>query len=344
MKLEVDIEKRLGSFHLKVRFTSTAAISAILGSSGCGKSMTLKCIAGIEKPDRGRIVLDGRVLFSSEDKIDLPPQERRVGYLFQSYALFPMMSVKKNILTGLKKVKEKDEKERRYKDVLSLLRIEELEELKPWQLSGGQQQRVALARIIVSDPDLLLLDEPFSALDTSLRETLQPELKALILSVGKQALLVTHSQSEASRLSSYIALMNKGEVLLEGKTEEVFASPLSREGAILTGYKNITTANWINEHTLYLPLWGFNLSFDKNINKDIKAIAFRSDAIKIGGKLKLEVLDRLEEAGNTILISRFDSMAPSLPPLWWRCRKEDLPKEDSISVSLDLSSVAFLIS
>ena len=123
MALEVDIEKRLGSFHLRAAFSCGREFMGILGASGCGKSMTLKCIAGIEKPDRGRIVLDSRVLFDSEKRITLPPQQRRVGYLFQDYALFPGMTVRENILCGLHREKDKQKREKRTEDMLELLRL-----------------------------------------------------------------------------------------------------------------------------------------------------------------------------------------------------------------------------
>ena len=152
MSLSVDIRKRLGSFTLDVNFTAERGITSLLGASGCGKSMTLKCIAGIEKPDEGVIELDGRTLYDSAKGINLPPQARRVGYLFQNYALFPNMTVRQNILCGLNREKDRAVKQRRLREMLKMMQLEGFEERKPAQLSGGQQQRVALARILVSDP------------------------------------------------------------------------------------------------------------------------------------------------------------------------------------------------
>ena len=160
MSLLVEIEKQLGNFHLNVRFQAETETLALLGASGCGKSMTLKCIAGIMTPDRGRIVLNGRVLFDSEAGIDLPPQQRRVGYLFQNYALFPTMTVEKNILCGIRSG-SKAEKNAALTATLHRFRLEGLEKRYPAQLSGGQQQRVALARILCTRPEAILLDEPF---------------------------------------------------------------------------------------------------------------------------------------------------------------------------------------
>lgn len=147
MSLYVDIEKRLGTFHLRAQFEAPDKTMALLGASGCGKSMTLKCIAGIVTPDRGRIVLGDRVLFDSEKHIDLTPQQRRVGYLFQQYALFPTMTVEQNILCGIRSG-DRAEKRRVLAEKLRLFRLEGLEKKHPAQLSGGQQQRVALARIL----------------------------------------------------------------------------------------------------------------------------------------------------------------------------------------------------
>ena len=164
MKLWVDIEKRLPGFHLQVQFAADAEATALLGASGCGKSMTLRCIAGVERPDKGRICLGDRVLFDSEAGIDLPPQQRGVGLLFQNYALFPNMTVEQNILCGLKAERDKAARKARCAGMLRALRLEELASRRPAELSGGQQQRTALARILVGKPNILMLDEPFLSL------------------------------------------------------------------------------------------------------------------------------------------------------------------------------------
>ena len=194
MSLSVDIEKRLGDFTLRVAFETNGGVLGLLGASGCGKSMTLKCIAGIEKPDSGRIVLDGRTLFDANQHINLPPQQRQVGYLFQNYALFPNMTVRQNILCGLRAQKDKAKREQALEEIVALLQLQGLEDRRPAQISGGQAQRAALARILVSRPKLLMLDEPFSALDTHLRVQLQMQMRALLAGFGGDVLLVTHSR------------------------------------------------------------------------------------------------------------------------------------------------------
>ncbi len=233
MKLTVDIKKDFGSFVLTSSFETEDLITGFLGSSGSGKSMTLKCIAGIVTPDEGYIALDGRVLFDSSKRISIRPQDRKVGYLFQNYALFPTMSVKKNIMCGLIREKDKGQKKRKYDESISLLHLEGLENRLPFQLSGGQAQRVALARIIVSEPDLLLLDEPFSALDAFLRKNLQTELLEVLQNLGKQAILVTHSAREVRRMTTNLFVMKDGRIIRRGRTEEVFSDPRSDDCRVL---------------------------------------------------------------------------------------------------------------
>ncbi len=233
MKLTVDIKKDFGSFALSSSFETEDLLTGFLGSSGSGKSMTLKCIAGIVTPDEGYIALDDRVLFDSRKKINIRPQERKVGYLFQNYALFPSMTVKKNIYCGLVREKNREEKKQRYDEAIALLNLEGLENRLPSQLSGGQAQRVALARIIVSEPDLLLLDEPFSALDAFLRRNLQTELLEVLENLGKQAILVTHSAREVRRMTTALFVMKGGEIIRRGTTEEVFQDPQSDDCRVL---------------------------------------------------------------------------------------------------------------
>ena len=206
MSISVDIEKKLGSFYLRVAFEAENETMALLGASGCGKSMTLRCIAGIVRPDRGRIVLNGRTLFDSERHIDLPPQQRGVGYLFQQYALFPHMTVEKNVCAGTREGTRAERKAATQR-ILRTLGLEELAQRLPANLSGGQQQRAALARILVGKPEILLLDEPFSALDYQTRLAVSGDIAQIIRREHKTALLVTHDISEAISLSDRIVVL-----------------------------------------------------------------------------------------------------------------------------------------
>lgn len=257
MALLVSIEKTLGGFHLSADFGTDGGVLALLGASGCGKSLTLRCIAGIERPDRGRIVLDGRTLFDSERHICLPPRERRVGFLFQQYALFPNMSVRQNIACG---VRDRRERDARTSEMISRMQLEGMEKKKPWQLSGGQQQRVALARILVNDPDLLLLDEPFSALDAHLRFRMEQEVRQIIRGFGKPVILVSHDRDEVFRLADRIAVMADGRIETIGERHAVFADPVTRSGALLTGCKNVSPARRTESGKVFAQDWGIELA------------------------------------------------------------------------------------
>ena len=237
MSLSVDIEKKLGAFTLHSKFEAPDETMALLGASGCGKSMTLKCIAGIVTPDRGRIVLGDRVLFDSEKKINLPPQQRKVGYLFQQYALFPNMSVEQNILCGIRSG-DKAEKRRVLAEKIRMFRLEGLEKEHPAQLSGGQQQRVALARAVVIEPSVLLFDEPLSNLDAKLRESMRDELRALQQRLGITSLYVTHDQSEAMAISDKVVIMKDGVICQQGTPQEIYEQPASRFVANFIGKAN----------------------------------------------------------------------------------------------------------
>ncbi len=330
MSLHVDIRKRLGGFTLDAAFTAEKGITSLLGASGCGKSMTLKCIAGIEKPDEGVIELDGRVLFDSEKKINLPPQARRVGYLFQNYALFPNMTVRQNILCGLNREKDRALKEKRLRDMLRMMRLEGLEQRKPAQLSGGQQQRAALARILVSDPQILLLDEPFSALDAHLRDSLKVELRGLLEDFGREVLMVTHDRSEAYNMSREIAVMDRGRLLTVKPTKELFADPGSVPAAVLTGCKNIAAAKRVGEHTVEVPDWGVRLETKQRVGEGLRAVGVRAHYFNPSAsqnRFPVRFVEEMEEPFETIIQFRYAEQSPDSPPVWWRLGKDKRPQE-----------------
>ncbi len=208
--LTVDIEKKLDRFTLKAKFRTEKEIAALFGASGAGKSMTLKCIAGIVKPDRGRITLNGRVLFDSERHIDLPPQKRRVGYLFQDYALFGNMTVKGNIKAGLRSLPRR-EREEKAEEYLERFHLSSLADKRPDEISGGEKQRTALARIFASSPQALLLDEPFSSLDALLKLELLPYIRELLAEFGGETVLVSHQIDEVIRLCGSVTPITDGE-------------------------------------------------------------------------------------------------------------------------------------
>lgn len=238
MSLQVNIKKRLGSFTLESAFAMDGGVLGLLGASGCGKSMTLKCIAGIEKPDEGRIVLDGRVLYDSAAHINLPPQQRHVGYLFQNYALFPNMTVRQNILAGLHHEKDRRKREKAMQDAVHFFQLDGLEARRPNQLSGGQQQRVALARALVVEPGVLLFDEPLSNLDAKLRVQMRTEIRRIQQKLGITAIYVTHDQSEAMSISDRIIIMQKGVIAQIGTPMEIYYHPVNEFVADFIGEAN----------------------------------------------------------------------------------------------------------
>jgi len=230
--LSVSFTKELRGFSLSVSFSSSALVSALFAPSGSGKTLTLKAIAGLVKPDWGKIAVGGEVFFDSERGINLSPQERRVGFLFQDYALFPHLTVRENVAFGAKS-REKVE------ELLSSLRIEEIADRYPSQISGGQKQRVALARALAIEPRLLLLDEPFSAIDAPLKEELYGELLKVLEEFKIPTLLVSHDVGELFRLSEWIVVMRRGRVIGEGSPSLLFLSPPDLESARLLGHVNI---------------------------------------------------------------------------------------------------------
>jgi molybdate transport system ATP-binding protein len=236
--LEVDIAKDYGSFQLRVALSAGRDVLVLFGPSGSGKSVTLRSIAGLIRPDSGRIVIDGRSVFDAAAGIDLPPLRRAAGMVVQSYALFPHMSVADNIAFGLSG-RPRRAREARVRELLSLLDIEDLHDRRPAQISGGQAQRVALARALAPEPRLLLLDEPFSALDTGIRVNLRRELARLQRELGLTVLFVTHDLREAYNLADRIAVFERGRVLQIGSRDEVFNHPASAAVARITDVRNI---------------------------------------------------------------------------------------------------------
>ena len=329
MKLEVDIEKQLGNFLLRSSFAVEGATFALLGASGCGKTMTLKCIAGIEKPDRGHIELDGVVLFDSEKHINLPPQKRKVGYLFQNYALFPNMTVRQNILCGLQREKDRAVKEQKLQNMLKLMQLQGLEKHKPAQLSGGQQQRVALARIMVNEPRMLMLDEPFSALDAHLRDSLKIELRDMLQNFGREVLMVTHSREEAYNMSTRIAVMDHGRLLGLKGTKELFADPGSIPAAILTGCKNIAKARKTGDFEVEVPEWGVRMTTAQPVGDNIQGIGIRAHYFNTAtsqNRNRVVYQEEMEEPFEMIIQFRFEKQSPESAPVWWRMSKEKKPQ------------------
>ncbi|NLI53361.1 MAG: ATP-binding cassette domain-containing protein [Clostridiales bacterium] len=263
MSLSVNIIKRLPGFTLNVSFTAEAGVTALLGASGSGKSMTLRCIAGVEKPDEGRISLDGRVLFDAGKGIDLPPQARKVGYLFQRYALFPNMTVLQNIDAGLSL--EKDARVRKHKreSLISRFHLDGLEGRYPRELSGGQMQRVALCRMLAGEPEAILLDEPFAALDSHLRWQLEREVRQTLSEFPGVALLVSHDRGEVYRMSGRVCVLNAGTSEPLSATQELFERPRTLQAALISGCKNCASAELLGSGRVRVPDWNVTLACEE---------------------------------------------------------------------------------
>ena len=225
MTLSVDIRKQLGDFQLEAQFQAEEEALALLGASGSGKSITLRCIAGILRPDEGVIRLDGETLFDSAARIDLPPQRRNVGYLFQQYALFPNMTAAQNIAAA---VRDRQNAPAVTADLLRRFRLEEAAALRPRQLSGGQQQRCALARILASSPKAILLDEPFAGIDPIAVADIQGMI-AHLAKRGIGILITDHNVRETLSIVDKAYILADGKILLHGDSHTIAHDPVARK-------------------------------------------------------------------------------------------------------------------
>lgn len=258
MALALQIAKRLPEFELDVSLTAGSEPVAILGPSGAGKSMLLRCIAGIERPDRGRISLGERILFDSERRVQIPARARRIGLLFQTDSLFPHRTVAENIGFGLADLAAEG-RAKRVRTWMERTHIQGLEHRYPREISGGEQQRAALARALATEPEALLLDEPLTALDTHLRSQVEAQLQETFAEFRRPVLLVTHNIEEAYRLGEQLMLLARGRVVAFGPKDEIFRHPPTRMAAQLTGCKNFSVARLTSENEIEAIDWGCRL-------------------------------------------------------------------------------------
>lgn len=285
--LELNIKKKLNSFTLEINCNLDSNRIGILGGSGAGKSMILKMIAGIEKPDSGYIKLDGELLFDSQKKVDIKPQNRHIGYCFQNYALFPHLSVYENIVIGL----NGDNKSLADK-FLEKFELTQIKEAKPNRISGGQAARVAMARILIRKPKALLFDEAFSALDIYLRDHIQEEISAILNDFDGSAVFVSHSRDEIYRLCESMVVIDSGKVSNLGNTKDIFREPRTKTAAILTGCKNISDIRYIDENTVEALDWGVKLNFSKTLPKGLSSIGIRAhDFYPVWGEPEGNIFD-----------------------------------------------------
>ena len=306
MSLEVCIKKTFGSYSLDVDFKAEDEVFGLLGASGCGKSLTMRSIAGIETPDEGRIVVNGQVFFDSAAGINLKPQERKTALLFQNYMLFPNLTVEDNVAAGIPKGTPKSERDAIVVGELRRFDVEAFAKRYPAQLSGGQQQRVALARMLAARPGILMLDEPFSALDSHLKSVLEQNLSGLFEVFDGTILYVSHDIDEAVRFCDTIAVMENGNIMEVDKGRELIENPKSLAGIKLSGCKNAPDAEYVDDHTVYCPQWGVELHTDQTVPRDVKAIGLRAFNLVLvdgpGDDVFRMRVDRVSD-------SRFDRMA-----------------------------------
>lgn len=315
MSLFVDIKKMFPDFELTVQLEGGREVLALLGGSGCGKSLTLKCIAGIEKPDKGQIVINGETVFDSNRRIDFTPQKRNVGYLFQNYALFSNMTVWNNISCVIKKPKA--ERSQTVSDIIKAFELENVKNLYPRQISGGQQQRTALARIIVSSPKVLMLDEPFSALDSHLKWNMEQEITSVLDNFEGTTIFVSHDRNEAYRISDKIAVMNNGKIELLGEKEEIFRVPKTLSAAMITGCKSISKAQKQSDYLIKALDWGVNLQTDRLVPDNIKYVGVHAHHFEIvqndigDNNFQCRIHRVLEEPFEKTIMFSFDSAGDS---------------------------------
>ncbi len=279
MSLSLDIKKAYPDFTLDMQLEAGEERVALLGASGCGKSCTLRCIAGVETPDEGRIVVNGVTFFDSAAGIDLSPQERKCALLFQNYQLFPHMTVADNVCAGIPdpgNAQARKELARRY---LGIFGMAEYADRYPARLSGGQQQRVALARMIAAHPGIFMFDEPMSALDAYLKSALEQNMLDLFSVCNRTVLYVSHDIDEACRLCERICVVHDGHVEEIGGVDEVVRHPLTLAGLRLTGCKNTSHARKVGATTVEAVDWGMTFDVGAPVPDDVAYLGVRASYI-----------------------------------------------------------------
>lgn len=317
-KLNVNIQKKLKEFDLNVDFELKKGCLGILGPSGCGKSITLKSVAGIVDPDKGIVSLttdNETVYFDSERKINLKPQKRNVGYLFQNYALFPNMTVEENVAAGL----SKDDDKKIVSDMIKRFHLNGLEKRYPRQLSGGQQQRVALARILAYSPDVILLDEPFSAMDTFLKEQLRIQLSNILNEFDGLSILVTHDRDEVFQFCDELIILDKGRIIAKGETHNIFENPKKVQVARLTGCKNISKIEIIDDYHVKSLDWGVTFEVSQKISPNITHIGIRAHDFSPASENDLNSFDT---SNSTKIEKPFEWEISLANGLWWKRDKQ----------------------
>ena len=280
MSLEVDIRKKFKGFELHNAFSAGTETLGLLGASGCGKSLTMRSIAGIERPDSGKIVVNGTVFFDrapgKKPKVDLTPQQRKTALLFQNYMLFPNLTVAQNVAAGIGKDVSAADRDAAVACELKRFGLEGFDKRYPAQLSGGQQQRVALARMLAARPGILMLDEPFSALDSHLKGVLEQNLVSLFEAFEGTILYVSHDIDESLRFCDRIAVVDAGRIVEMDRGRELVNRPQSVAGLKLSGCKNAPAAEYAGPHAVHVPPWGIDVHTAQEVPRDVKCLGLRA--------------------------------------------------------------------
>ncbi len=300
MSLEIDIKKEFPAFSLDIAISAEAETLGLLGESGCGKSLTLRCIAGIETPDEGHIAVNDRVFFDSGEHINLKPQQRKTALLFQDYMLFPNLTVAQNISAGIDKHLSKAERNDKVNFELKRFGLDGFDSRYPAQLSGGQQQRVALARMLAANPEILMLDEPFSALDSHLKGVLEQNLVDLFETFEGTIVYVSHDIDEALRFCDRIAVVDEGHITEIDTGDDLVNHPQSAAALKLSGCKNSTPVEYLDDHHVHALKWGIDISSACEVPKDVTNLGLRA-----------RYLERADGSGENCYRMRVDRVSDS---------------------------------
>ena len=346
MELSVDISKREGNFHLDVQLEAGDAPIALLGAAGCGKTLTLRCIAGLEKPDRGRIVLNERVLFDSETGVDLPPQKRRVGLLSRGCALFPHMTVRQNVAAG---VWDQEDRERMTAEKLRQFQLEDAAHLRPAQLTGEQRQRTALARLLASQPRAILLDEPFAGLEAYFRFPLELELADALADFSGPVLWVSHDRGEVYRNCRYVCVLEQGRSQEIATVTGLLSHPGTESAARLSGCRNYADAI-PRENAVFLPQWGVTLRCAYPLPPFLWRVGIRSRSVHLAtpdavNAFSVQVERVIEDVSSTVVLLRPVGAAQDAPPLLMELEKNawlSNPDKERLTVSVGPQDILLL--
>lgn len=345
MSIYIDATKNFGDFDLNIKLQSSSRRIGIIGASGSGKSMTLRLLSGLSTPDEGVIKVNDVCFFDSDKSVDLPTRKRKTGFLFQNYALFPNMTLEENVLFSLDK--KNPSHKAKAASILDMLGLQRLKRHKPSQLSGGQKQRAALARALSIEPDILMLDEPFSALDNHLKKHTMDKFSDYLKNYLGIILFVTHNMEEAYRYCDEIVVVKNGRVDSHGKKEHMFLNPPTKTAAKLSGYRNISPVAKTQSGRARLVNYGFELDF-MDVLKPYAILPGR--ALSLGKKSEPStfsafISEIIESPFSVVLYLEFEN---GLVPVEWNIKRSTWEEfkiknpMETLYVKLDPDKILFI--